>query len=227
MLTLEECLEKLDEINWEPAIDAAGLSLEISNTWDRRFISDICFHTRQNKPISTAQGDLALKIIGRYRAHLEASGISPIALDTLLTSTTPSFRLPAHTSTLVPREVRWVGDSKLVFRCKYNPIIIEDIKKLKGVNHFSSESYPLYSRDWKLWIVDVNSGNFERVMELIRRHRFAFDSAVENFFLECMKSIEMRSTADLDGDTIKVEVRNDDLLNAWLCNLVELDQASV
>ena len=224
MLTIEYCLEKLDEINWDPPVGQLGVTLDISNTWDRRFISDVCFHSRQTKPITTAQGELAIKIITRYRDHLIAAGETAAEIDALIAL--PIFRIPPHASTVVPREVRWIGNSKLAFRCKYNAMIIEELKKLKGVNHYD-EGYPAFNREWKLWIIDINSGNWERAMELIRRHRFAFDSSVEQFFLECANSNQTLSSAEIDGDQIKIEVRNDDLLSCWMNNLIDLERADV
>jgi hypothetical protein len=223
MLTIEYCLEKLDEINWDPPVGQLGVTLDISNTWDRRFISDVCFHSRQSKPITTAQGELAMKIITRYRDHLIASGLLETEVDTLIL--VPSYRIAPHMSTVVPREVRWLGDSKLAFRCKYNAMIIEEIKKLKGINHFE-DGFPTFNREWKLWVVDINSANWERAMELIRRHRFAFDSSVEMFFLECANATTP-STADVVGDQIKIEVRNDDLLSCWMNNLIDLERTDV
>lgn len=229
MLTIEDCLINLDIIIWSPPAGPDGKDMVITNTWDRRFISDVNSHIREKKPISTAQGELALKLIQRYREHLVAAGthnpITALAVDDLIAS--PKYSRIPHQSTNVPREVRWVGNSKLAFRCKYNPIVMDELKKLKGLNHFESKSYPAFNSEHKLWIIDVNSGNYERVMELIRRHKFSVDDDVLKFFYEVANASNQPSTASIQNDQIKIDVRNDDLLNAWLNGLMILENAGV
>lgn len=152
MLTLEDCLEALDSINWNPPVTATGKS-EILNTWDRRFISDVTYHVREGKPLSTGQGSLALKLITRYRSCLVAYGISDAQLTQMLA--TPIYRQIPFASTTLPREVRWAGDNLLAFRCKYNAVIKEELKKLAdGATH---SRVPKFNQAHKLWVVEVHN----------------------------------------------------------------------
>ncbi len=221
MLTVEECLKELDLLSARPVKDQQGNVFEISNTWDRRFVEDVAAHAANGQAISTAQGDLAVKLIQRYRDHLIVVGIAPQSIDLLIAQ--PNYARVPYQSTNLPREVRYGGDNKLVFRCKYNSGVIDDIKKLKGTNHFQAIPYPTFNRDHKLWIVDVNSGNWEKVMDVIKRHRFHFDDTVADYFLEVANSFSLKSDAVVDGDTITVKVRNDDFLGAWLNGIEALE----
>ena len=221
MLTVETCLKNLEAVCNTPVADSQGNVFEITNTWDRRFISDVAEHCRNGKAISTSQSSVVIKLIDRYRDHLVHRGIIRTELDQLIAF--PQYARPPYQSTVLPREVRWAGDNKLVFRCKYNAGIIDDIKKLKGTNYFLPIQYPTFFREEKLWIVDVNSGNVEKTMDVIKRHKFAFDDAVAQFFLDIENSKGKRSQIETDGESIKITVRSDDLLNAWLNTLQILE----
>lgn len=213
MTTVEACLKRLEHIADNPA-QVGAFTYAITNTWDKRFILDVAQHVDNGFAISTAQSSIILKLIQRYRDHLIADGVLEAAVDQLLAF--PQYAKPPYQSVDLPREVRWAGDNKLVFRCKYNQGVVEDIKRLKGTNHFLSLNYPVYVREHKLWVVDVNSGNHEKVMDVIKRHKFAFDDTVAQFFLDIENSKGKRSEISVQGDNIMVTVRNDDLLNSWL-----------
>lgn len=208
MLTIEDCLEKLDD-SWYNT----KRKVEDQSNWDHRFITDVAMHVRDGKAVSTEQGKIILKLITRYRDKLISEGVSESDLSYLISS--PQYRRPPYTSTIVAREVRWMGNSKLAFRCKYNATITEDIKRLKGTNHFLDSAHPWFHRDTKLWIVDVNSGNLERVMDVIKRHGFSFDDDVEHFFLNAMNSIGQHSRAEVCGNQLVIDIKDDDFLNAW------------
>jgi hypothetical protein len=220
MITVETCLKKLEGICLRPVADPSGQIFEITNVWDRRFLGDVAEHSRNGKAISTAQSAVVLKLIDRYRDHLLCCGLTAGELDQLLAF--PRYAIPPYQSTLLPREVRWAGDNKLVFRCKYNAGIIEDIKKLKGENHFLPQFFPTFSKE-KLWLVDVNSENYQKVMDVIKRHRFSFDDTVAEFFMNIENSRGQRSDVIVDGDTISVVVKNDSLLNGWLNAIKNLE----
>lgn len=214
MLTVEDCLRNLEAVCQTPVTDRQGNTYEITNIWDIRFIGDVAEHSINGKAISTAQSSVVLKLIDRYKDHLVARGLQLTQIDQLIAF--PQYTRPPYESTVLPREVRWAGDNKLVFRCKYNAGIIEDIKRLKGTNYFLPHQYPMFFRDQKLWVVDVNSGNAEKTMDVIKRHKFDFDDAVAQFFLDIENGKGQRSECVTDGQTIAVTVRNDDLLNSWL-----------
>lgn len=221
MLNVEDALEALDAITFMPVRDPSGNVHEIKNTWDKRFINDVWQHCQNGQAISTAQSAVCLKLIQLYRDHLVVFGFKPDMIDVLVA--TPTYKKPPYQSTALPREVRWAGRNKLVFRCKFNSGVIEDIKKLKGINHFLSHPHPTFSRDHKLWIVDVNSGNWERVMDVIKRHRFQFDDTVAQYFVEVANSFGKQSEATVEGDILKVTVRDDDFLDSWLTGLSHLE----
>lgn len=221
MLSVEDCLEALNAIAQQPVRDASGNIYEINNTWDQRFVNDVWTHCENGQAISTSQSEIVIKLIQRYRDHLIEFGIIAPSIDQLLI--TPHYKRTPYQSSHLPREVRWAGKNKLVFRCKYNSGVIEDIKKLKGGNSFLPHPTPVWVKEHKLWIVDVDSKNWERVMDVIKRHRFHFDDTVANYFLEVSNSLNQLSRAETKDDHIEVTARNDDFLDSWLNGLVNLE----
>lgn len=219
MLTVEGCLIALQ------ASEKSKRTPNISNSYDRRFIHDLTQYAQQGKAISTAQGDIALKLIERYRHILVASGYNDAEIGMLLI--TPVFKVAPYKSTILPREVRWAGDNKLVFRCKFNQSVVDDIRKLEGLNHFITSSKPRFDHDNKLWVVTVSSGNYERVMDVIKRHKFQIDTTVEQYFLAVVNSLGQPSSIETEGDGFVITARNDDLLAAWVDLIASTEEADV
>jgi hypothetical protein len=219
-ITIEDCLEDLDEINWTP-VPYCGSFLEITNTWDRKFISDVAYHTREGKALSTAQGKLALKLIDRYKKHLEIKGM--LASELLSFLENPEYRQTPHTSVASPREVRYIGDSKIIFRCKYNAPIVEEIKSLKSYNYFQMNSKPQFNSNHKVWIVIVDNSNVNKVMDIIRRYNFNFDDEITEFFMEVINSKNQKSEVEIIDDQILIRCRDDEFFMFWLNDLLKMD----
>lgn len=214
MLTIEDCLEVLNEIVDDPIADRQGILLEITNPWDRRFISDVAGHVSNQQSISTAQSQIVIKLIDRYEHHLVAKGVDQSSIRFLIS--TPCFRSTPYQSTALPREVRWAGDNKLVFRFKFNSGIVEDIKRLKSNVSFGEKSYPLFSRDHKLWIVEVTDSNLDKTMDVIKRHNFGFDDVVAEYLMNAVNSRGVKSSAQVVDDKIEITIRDDDFFNNWI-----------
>lgn len=221
MLSVEECLERLVDLTHIPVKDRYGKLHEIKDSWDSRFLRDVFSHSSSGKSISTAQGAVVLKLIRRYDNMLVLNGLSQTAIDTLIA--TPYYRIPPHQSTELPREVRWLGNRKLAFRYKFNAGIQEDIKKLKSINHFSESHFPIFNRNHKIWIVEVNASNHLKVMDFIRRHNFHFDDNVTEFFMRITNSKNQPSSIETLKNEIRVTVCDDDLLNEWLSGIKEIE----
>ena len=74
----------------------------------------------------------------------------------------------------------------------------------------------MFDRPSKIWIVDVTSDNFERVMDLIRRYKFSFDDTVAQYFVEASNAKGQPSKIEVVDDKLVIDVKDDDLLNTWL-----------
>lgn len=207
MSTLEDCIEKLDEINWDPPRDNTGQAYGISNGWDRRFISEVAYHTRDcAKPLSTGQVGVIHKLVERYQVHLELAGMYFAHIEQVLAEQTT--RLPPNVSSSVKREVRWCGGNNLVFRFKFNPEVKDALKAFKTSDCFGTHKTTFEPKN-KLWIVPVSVSNYTSVIEVIGRYGFDFDDNVAQLLAGVSNSRLGKAEATLVDDEICIETRDD------------------
>jgi hypothetical protein len=226
MLSVEDALEKLADLVQDTLYTWKKTPAYRFNKWDQEFIIDMHCHVVDKRPVSTAQGAIILKLIKQHRHYLEGAGLASGDIDALLAS--PVYRITPYQSTVLPREVRWLGGNSLAFRCKFNQNVVDDIKRLRWNNPLSTgQGSPHFAQNVKLWIVHVTEDNIEQVMSVIQRHRFAFDSDVEQMFLRIVNAPRNRGTIELKDDTLTVEVSNDFFMHTWTQGVLRLDGQSV
>lgn len=226
MFSVEDALEKLAELVQDTLFSWGVTPKYHFNKWDQEFIIDMESHVADARPISTAQGAIIVKLIRQHRAYLEGAGMPAGAIDTLLA--TPVYRRTPYQSTVLPREVRWAGSNYLAFRCKFNQNVVDDIKRLRWNSPmFAGQGAPFFSQAAKLWIVWVSEDNLDHVMSVIRRHKFGFDSAVEQMFLRLANAKRDRGSVSLEDNQLKVDVSNDQFMHAWVQGMLMLDGQNV
>lgn len=219
MITLEDCLEKLDEINWDPPVDNAGCAYGINNAWDRRFVSEVAYHTRDNgRALSTGQVGVINTMVQRYQVHLELAGMNYLDIEGVLAHR--HCRLPPIPTSTVKREVRWCGDANLVFRFKFNPEIKDALKAFKTSDCFGTHK-TRYESKHHLWIVPLSVANYSSVIRLISQYGFDFDDDVAQIIASVSNSRLAKSEAVIEDEFIKVESK-DDALMAMAMTIQEL-----
>lgn len=220
LLRLEDCVEQLDKINWDPPVDHMGVSYPITARWDRQFISDVAYHTRDNhRSLTSGQCKVIIGLINRYQIHLVLNGINFDDLTHLLVHQTT--RLPVEPSSVVKREVRWVGDSKLAFRFKFDSGIRDAIKKLAVSDCFGTRKASFCHTN-KLWYVPVSVGNYPSVMKIITDYGFSFDEDVVKFLAGISESRLKRPEATIENGEIVISVPDDAFmvfLASWIKNI--------
>jgi hypothetical protein len=220
MITVEDLLEKLDELLWTPPC-INGEKMEIKTSWDRRFISDVSNYTREGKCLSTSQSVLGIKLIKRYIQHLVVSGFEQNTIETIINS--PVHRLQPYQSSNIRREVKYIGDNKLVFRFKYNPSIIDKLREIKHTNPYTGKIYPDFHSDLKLWVLEITIINYEKIMNIISDFKFDFDDDVVEFLMNFTNSKTTKSSAHINNGNIEVVVSGENMLNQLLNNIIELE----
>lgn len=220
-MTLEDCIEQFY------ALVTANMRTSPLNGWDYGFLRDINTITTANKRLSSAQCDVCCKIIKKHMRFLVKNGFNSTLLDAVVAS--PSFRTLPYQSVKKPRLVRWVGDNILIFKCSFNRAITDAIKQLTCTNYFVGNQQPRFNRRQTVWVVRVNESNIAKVMSVIKRHCFEFDSDVEQFLLHCENSRENREpcTAQLVDASIQVTVKCDDFFDSWLSDLIMMESVNV
>lgn len=218
MATVEDYLETLGESlysYYDPAHNSSGQS--ISASWDRQFISDLSSKTKEGKQLSTAQADIAVKLVNRYKRILIARDHIASEIEQCVGS--PTYRKGLYQSTHLPREVRYAGQKRLLFRSKYNPTLVRELKGLKN----TGADVRFYNKDdAKIWVVEVNERNLEKIMEIIKTYKFGFDDEVTEFLTKCANAKEEKSEISFDETSLEivVTVKNDSFMASWIKELL-------
>lgn len=212
-MTVEDAIERLAH-----HINRGLFTIEMKDDWAFKFVANVSDYTLQNKPLSTEQAKIILKIVRRTRDYLIKHGESQESIDALLLS--PQYRLTPYPSANVPREVRFLGDNLLGFRFKRNDAISQSIGGL--VNHPADEGAVhlgsiWFHREFRLWVVPVNRRNLDDVMEVIREHRFAFDDDVVEYLTLCANNRGRPAAfaADTDLGVIAGQVYDCEIIAWW------------
>lgn len=220
MALLEHYIEQLDYLNWNAPVDNEGQAYGITNPWDRKFISEVAWHVRNLKgSLTTSQVEVAAKLIDRYRINLQLIGEVDYEISSVIEHR--ATRQPVRNSSTTPREVRWIGDSKLAFRFKFNPQIKDHLKRLKSTEAVRPSS-PSFDPQSKAWIVQVTSSNVGSVMGFVTEYGFGFDDEVVEFFTEVTNAKKQKSSASIDNDVISIEVKDDHVIHALMKKFKEI-----
>jgi hypothetical protein len=208
-------LEKLEEVILDPPCDLTGAPLLAMGAWDQKFVQDVSQYTKEQKPISTAQGLVIGKLISRYKNILVNHGLDDHEVQSLLL--VPVYRQPPYTSQNLPREVRLASHNVLAFRFAYNAHIVDQIKKLKVRNDWLEENYPRYDRGSKVWLLQVTHGNHNQVMDLISRNRFQFNEPVEQLLFDMANPGVNTLDVTVQDNELEISVSSKDTFSqSWL-----------
>ena len=241
MITIEDLLEELETIVKTSVGHASqrgrwGRSNyvnPVTSPADRKFLQDLADRTRNGGRFSTKQSFIARKIITKYarlfkderpQQFTDPELLVP-AEEVIAICQNPTYRQHPYQSIEIPREVRYIGNRKLAFKCKFAPQIIDRIKALKDSMGNTDTPYPHFHKSSKLWIVEVTENNIEKVMFLIKKFNFKFDDDVVQFLSDCSNANELQSTAVVDDDTIHVVVQHNSLLAKWLDETLVVEES--
>lgn len=212
MKTIEDCLEKLDNLQSIFPYSQPPGTIHPSNVisqWDQRFISDVSTHTIRGSALSSAQAALTLKILGKYKSLF---GADSTVVGSLIS--TPIYRKELYQSMPVEREVRWAGGSTLLFRCQYNAVIMTDLKNIPSALDSIIDRYML--KNIKTWKVVVDDSNYKEIMNFVKKHNFAFDDGVLELFMHINNHIDEDPSITVKDGEIHVSINNDILSTLWI-----------
>lgn len=183
--------------------------------WAAAFVTNVASYVRADKPLSTEQSRIILRLIARVRDDLvEQAGAEPATIDWLIAH--PSYRQPPHQSANVPREVRYLGEGFLGFRFKRNDAVSADLKAMVRDQDFPFEDI-WFHLNHRIWVVPVNRDTLIEIVDVIDRHRFACDAEVSAYLARAADALGDRSSASTDREigVIAVQVRDNEMVS-WL-----------
>jgi hypothetical protein len=210
---------------------------ELDDPFFQEFLISVGMHIDLEKPLSTKQSEIVLKIIRKVQYHIvKYKWLSQQELDSLLES--PVYARPLYLSTHVPKEVRYLGGNLLGFRFKYNPKIAERIRKICDVkkaswftddipvvmeSHENITTKPYFDKNYNVWVVPVYRFNIDSIINLIGQERFGKDSEVDRYLKLARNSIDKPSTfiVDTENEVIIANVCDNTLLAGWITEVAE------
>lgn len=213
MKSIEDCIETLDSMvakfSFAPS-PASLLAQEVISDWDQKFIASVCSHTRIGSALSSAQGEIAIKILRKY-VELFPGSDQP-SVERLIA--TPHYRKPFFKSISVAREVRWTGGTTLLFRFQYNDGLLSQLKILPTEMDELTPKYPIKGQ--KMWRITVDNSNHKEIMRFIQNHNFGFDDDVLRMFMNIENNLDKKSEIRVVDGEIQVDINNDVMAALWL-----------
>ncbi|RYF02693.1 MAG: hypothetical protein EOO77_32240 [Oxalobacteraceae bacterium] len=209
-MTVEDAIEILGY-----QLNRGLFSIEHHDEWAYKFVTNVSEYTKRDKPLSTEQARIILKVIRRTRDYLIANGVPEYEIDSLLLN--PQYRQAPYPSANVPREVRFLGDNLLGFRFKRNDAIALSIQGLSAAK--TDSPYRLstiwFHRDYRVWVVPITRHNLDDAMDVIRDHRFAFDDAVADYLTACSNHRGRPAAFAADDQMIAGQIYDCEVLAWW------------
>lgn len=196
-------------------------SNRISDQWRANFIGSVHYQVQTNRQLSTSQGATIVQIASAYKTSMAEILKIPIS-DITQAIASPKFKNQPYISSVIPREVRYLGSNKLAFRYKNDQSISYDIKACRPDNWFHDAHKPKFYNEYKIWIVPVSESNLEKIQTIIRQYKFDFDNEVLEYLTLCTNSINAKSTFILDAGTniIYANICNNPMLEYAITNIM-------
>ncbi|RYD61157.1 MAG: hypothetical protein EOP83_17695 [Verrucomicrobiaceae bacterium] len=213
-MTVEDAIEVLAH-----HVNRGLFTITHEDSWAFKFVQNVSAYTRQDKPLSTEQSRIILRVVRKNRAYLIEHGTDAEAIDALLAK--PTYRNEPYPSANVPREVRHLGDNLLGFRFKRNDEISQALQALMAYRPFKLDNI-WFHRDHRLWVVPITRWNLTDAMNVIRDHRFGFDEGVTEYLTACENN--RGRPAEFIGDAsmgiIAGQVYDCEIIAWWARNVV-------
>lgn len=160
--------------------------------YDVNIISNMSNTSGSGNALTDKQGELAIKLILKYRRQLAAVGIDVSPID----SPSPTFRRPLRT---VDRtKALYINDDKIVMQFPYDTKLIDGIRDLSKISQ-GQWMFDRASRKWNLAITETNviaSGGFAKINGFDISSEF---SNIEKLIIDCESipySIELQKSDD-------------------------------
>lgn len=126
-------------------------------TYDKRFLTNIqAAHVTFNKPVTTNQSDLLIKIVKRYQRQLARKELDIDVLVALPWSIKPITSLPEFTEARVS--------------IKDNEIIVQSPFKANFVKEFREYDYSAWDKESKSWSCPLSEETLKYVIDVTNRH---------------------------------------------------------
>lgn len=194
MMKVEDAVRLLARGLWE-----GWLAADLRDEWWMGFIQSVAARVESGAPLTTEQGRIILRGLGRAKTSMLAAGVIDAAsIDTLLEN--PSYRLDPRVSIRVPREARLLGDNLIALRFKIDHAIIAAIKNLSAYTLLGASAKPRFDPEHRIWVVPLTRENREAVIQIMLTHNFHIDPALVAYIDRASREDTAPSAFALDAE---------------------------
>jgi len=220
MITVEDILEKLAINGCQKTHDTP---FPVSSPADRSFLRGVAEHTRLNRPMSTKQAYVAIKIFKNNFSYVAEIYKEFSEEELLAIFDNPTYRNELYQSTERPREIRHIGKRKLAFSSKKSSQVIDRLKGIKDPYQIVGRGVPYFVYDHYIWVVEVTENTLNKIYTAIQKLDFRGDPELVEFFEKCENAKEKKSNVNITDQAIKLEINNDEFLAGWLDQVLEVE----
>jgi len=204
----------------ERAKDPIGYLLR-QDDWTHNFVLSLGLAIAEGRTLSSQQAKVFLRTIERHQHQIALAGItgySDYQIADFLAA--PRYRKQPYLSTVMPNEVRYLGDNKVGFRFKRNDAILEDLRKMryKGRPPEWRDVNPVFDYPNKMWVVPVTRETIKPITQMVADHRFGFDDAFVEYLLLAENSRRAKSSFvyDAESNQFVINICDSEILVAWV-----------
>lgn len=186
------------------------------DAWKSNFIMNVHQSIAySNRSLSTAQAQVILKLANQHASNLSKALGKKVA-DVQQAISNPTYSRPVYQSQNIPREVRYVSGNKIAFRFKLDQTVVQD---LKGLKNRQNKERPAFNKRFRIWVVTVTVTNYEAIQSIIKRHKFSYDQATLEYFMQVQQTRNKSPSVEYNNETgnFRVTIPN----NAFLAQMIE------
>ena len=165
-----ELLAGFDPNSTSVLFDAATPKFSLAR-YDTAIVTNMASSTIWGQsPLTDRQGELAVKLILKYRRQFTQHGIDITPVET------PMWRMPLRT---VDRASRvWIHNEKILIKFPYDQRKIEEIRHLRDSGQGSAE----FDRDNKIWCLGITEYNVNFIVTWANGNQIEVDAEVTALF---------------------------------------------
>ena len=189
----------------------------IADEWSKKFIESLYNYVCMDKPLSTEQSRVFLKILEKYSSAISDDNILDVVKY-------PRYKNNPYKSKMIPNEVRYVGNNIIAFRFKKNDDIKLDLKRLSERNkkqEWMAENNRISFNSF-LWLVPVTRDTLKDVIKIIGKYDFKFDDHLIEYLALADSSANQKSTFVVDPETGNIigNICDNPILSSWITNIL-------
>jgi hypothetical protein len=169
----------------------------------------MCDAVIENKSLTTKQGELAVKIINKYRRQLSQQGVDVAALQE------PQWRQPLRVMDYTRR--MYIKNDKIMIEFPFKSDLIDGLRDFRK----DSQGHGEWNKEHKRWEFALTEYNLSYLKTWCETHQFEIDAETQrlNQLIENMEQTEYKIELDFIDNQLTIKNANQSLIDYINTNL--------